>query len=101
VPFKKFTSGTGCHVKNGIPSHEVPIRTLPFVGVLRCVRLVYYWVAGFNVYFLRIRFGIRIRELNVPAIFTEKGFLQIRAKLFLQIRAFTDKGLKLFTDKVL
>jgi len=36
---------------------------------------------------LREQHQFRLRELNIPVIFTNKGLLQIRATLFLQIRA--------------
>ena len=65
-------------------SPKVLVRKVAFVGLLRCIRIVYYWVASSNVHAKCRLDWFRIRELSelyyVPVIFTNKVF-------------FTDKGL--------
>ena len=80
-PFWKVHFRFGRHVENLIPSPEVPISVC-------CSASIYMGTIGSWALMKMCKCQLfRLRELNVPIIFTDKGFLQIRAKLFS-----TDKG---------
>ena len=78
------------HFDIWIRSPEILVRNVAFVGVLRCIRIVYYWVASSNEHVKCRLDWLRTRERNyVPVIYTDKNLLQIRTnKFFLQIRSF-------------